>query len=83
MCCAKKHGKDLKKYLLIRNRTELTSKVMSTGGKYFRLGAQGSQSMEDFSINGRSDGGLRWLKFNGGGPIRRAESKGGLTSPPP
>ena len=55
---------------------------MSTGGKCFRLGARGRQSMEDFGIKGRSGGRLRWLILKGLEPIRGSESRMGLTSPP-
>ena len=60
----------------------MASKMITNGGKeWFKLCAQGSQSMEYFGVKGISGGGLRWLTFNGGEPIRGYESRVVLTSP--
>ena len=49
--------------------------------EWFRLGAQGKQSMEDFGVKGVLGGSLRWLILKVGEPIRGSKSRVGLTSP--
>ena len=57
------------------------SKVMAMGEKEcFRLGAQGRQYLKYFGVKGRYGLGLKWLTFNGGDPMRGANSWVGLTS---